>query len=131
MGGDVGSAEFEGVTVGWTVVESESTSGGPLTECRGRRLPLPSERVKSGGSGIGSAATSFAGGGCASGRPLTDFGRRRPNLPLPLERVNSGGSRMRVVGAVWAGLDLGGSGGGALVMGAAVGCAWSAGLGGV
>ena len=23
------------------------------------------------------------------GRPLTDFGRRRPNLPLPLERVKS------------------------------------------
>ena len=25
--------------------------------------------------------------GSGNGRPLTDFGRRRPNLPLPLERV--------------------------------------------
>ena len=27
--------------------------------------------------------------GWLPGRPLTDFGRRRPNLPLPLERVKS------------------------------------------
>ena len=28
--------------------------------------------------------------GWLRGRPLTGFGRRRPNLPLPLERVKSG-----------------------------------------
>ena len=83
------------------MVEGERTSGGPLTECRGRRLPLPLERVKKGGPGIGSAGTLVGGGGRMSGGPLTDFGRRRPNLPLPLERVKKGGSRRR---GGWCGL---------------------------
>ena len=30
--------------------------------------------------------------GSSTGRPLTDFGRGRPNLPLPLERGKNGGS---------------------------------------
>ena len=57
--------------------------GGPLTGFgRGRpNLPLPSERVKSGGT--------------TDGGPLTGFGRGRPNpsassgqaLPFPQERV--------------------------------------------
>ena len=39
------------------------------------------------------------------GRPLTDFGRRRPNLPLPLERVKSGDPRYQM--AAWRGAGLG------------------------
>ena len=40
------------------------------------------------------------------GRPLTDFGRRRPNLPLPSERVKSGDPRYQM--AAWRGGGLGG-----------------------
>lgn len=82
MGGDAGSAEFEGVTGRWTVVESERTSGEPLTECRGRLLPLPLERVKNGGPDIGSAATLVGGDGGTSGGPLTECRGRLLLLPL-------------------------------------------------
>jgi len=61
--------------------ERETTSGRPLTECRGRVLPLPLEGVKNGGL---RGARSLVG--WVRGRPLTDFGRRRPNPPLLLER---------------------------------------------
>ena len=66
---------------------SSALSGGPLTEFGRRRpsLPLPLERVKSGGPG---GRCSLLG--WLRRRPLTDFGRGRPNLPLPLERVKSG-----------------------------------------
>ena len=55
-------------------------------------LPLPLERVKSGAAGSRLRATGLAGVETTTGRPLTEFGRRRPNLPLPQERVKSGGA---------------------------------------
>ena len=93
VGGDVGSAEFAGVTVGWTVVASGRTSGGPLTDFRRRRrnLPLPLERVKNGGLGLGAWGCVVRHGpptdsgpahhervglvAWQSGGPLTGFGR--------------------------------------------------------
>ena len=65
--------------------------GGPLTDFGRRRpnpsassgqvLPLPLERVKSGGRGGGCSRV-----GLVPGRPLTTFRRRRRRLPLPQER---------------------------------------------
>ncbi len=52
----------------------------------------PQERVKNGAACIRLQPNVVAGAETTSRRPLTDFGRRRPNLPLPLERVKSRGA---------------------------------------
>ena len=67
---------------------------------RGRLCLSPHERVLCGTSGVGARKTltpthsqrdPCVTRGWVPGRPLTEFGRRRPSLPLPLERVKSGG----------------------------------------
>ena len=48
--------------------------------------PLPQGEGLRRGRVVGGVATVGVGRGRVPGRPLTGFGRRRPNLPLPLER---------------------------------------------
>ena len=73
-------------------------------DSRGRRVAQGSP--EGGGEGAGPSSRTRRGfatvsqrrpGGCVirawvRGRPLTEFGRRRPILPLPLERVKTGGT---------------------------------------
>ena len=74
-----------------------SCLGGLGALCKG----LPMERVRVAPRGWGAASGPGGLGGWVPGRPLTEFGRRRPILPLPSERAKNGDPGGRCSTLAW------------------------------